>query len=157
MEGLTLLRDARAAGLSLARDGDKLVIRGPRRAEAVAQRLLSRKVELIEALADATEWPARHREALTHWRALQPEHEAGRLAWGELQDRWHKLHGERVAPNLCAGCRRPIGDCETLDLGDGNHVHLDDLNCLLQHGERWRRAATRALVELGLQPPADAP
>jgi hypothetical protein len=40
-----------------------------------------------------------------------------------------------------AGCRRPLGDGETLALGDGNRVHLDDLNCLLQHGERWRCAA----------------
>src|SRR6266478_6719489 len=148
MEGLTLLREARAAGLSLARDGDELVIRGPRRAEPVARLLLSRKAEVIQALADATGWPARHHEALAHWRALHPEEAVG-LAWGELQDRWHKLHGERVSPDLCSGCRRSIGDGKALDLCDGNRVHLDDLNCLLQHGERWRRAATGALVEAG--------
>lgn len=108
---------------------------------------------MIRALADATGWPARHREAFAHWRALHPEHEATRLAWGELQDRWHKLHGEWVPPDLCSGCRRPIGDGETLALGDGNRVHLDDLNCPIRHGERWRRAATRALVAVGLQPP----
>jgi hypothetical protein len=49
-------------------------------------------------------------------------------------------------PDLCSGCRRPIGDRETLALGDGNRVHVDDLNCPILHGERWRRAATRALV-----------
>jgi hypothetical protein len=153
MEGLTLLREARAAGLSLARDGNELVIRGPMRAEPVARLLLLRKVEVIRALADATGWPARHREALTHWRALHPESEAAQLAWGELQDRWHKRHGEWMPPDLCSGCRRPIGDRETLALGDGNRVHPDDLNCLIRHGERWRRAATRALVAVGLQPP----
>jgi hypothetical protein len=156
MEGLTLLREARAAGLSLARDGDELVIRGPRRAEPVARMLLSRKPEVIRALSDATGWPARHHEALDHWRALRPQHEAEWLAWGELEDRWNKLHGERVAPDLCCGCRRPIGDVEALDLADGNRVHFDDLDCLLQHGERWRHAATRALVTLGLRPPAGA-
>jgi hypothetical protein len=157
MEGLTLLREARAAGLSLARDGDELVIRGPRHAEPVARMLLSRKPEVIRALVDATGWPARHREALTHWRVLHPEHEAERLAWGELERRWNKLHGERVAADLCSGCRRQIGDGETLDLGDGNRVHFDNLECLLQHGERWRRAATRALVALGLRPSAGTP
>jgi hypothetical protein len=155
MEGLTLLREARAAGLSLSRDGDELVIRGPRRAEPVARLLLSRKVEVIQALADATGWPARHREALAQWRALHPEHEATHLAWGELQGRWHKLHGERVLPDLCAGCRRPLGNAGLLHLGDGNRVHLDNLNCVIRHGERWRRAATRALVAMGLQPPAE--
>jgi hypothetical protein len=156
MEGLTLLREARAAGLSLARDGEDLVIRGPRRAEPVARLLLSRKAEVIQALADATGWPARHSEALSHWRALHPEHEAVWLAWAELQVRWHKLHGELVPADLCGGCRRPLGDGETLALGDGNRVHLDDLNCLLQHGERWRCAATRGLTALGLRAPAGA-
>lgn len=36
MDGLTLIREARSAGLKLTADGDKLVIRGPRQAEAVA-------------------------------------------------------------------------------------------------------------------------
>src|SRR5262245_42120474 len=105
MEGLTLLREARAAGLSLARDGDELVIRGPKRAEPVALKLIARKPEVIRALSNASGWPARHREALAYWLALHPENEAGRLAWGELQDRWHRLHGERVAADFCCGCR----------------------------------------------------
>jgi hypothetical protein len=60
-----------------------------------------------------------------------------------------------VLPDLCAGCRRPLGNAELLHLGDGNRVHLDNLNCVIRHGERWRRAATRALVAMGLQPPAE--
>jgi hypothetical protein len=156
MEGLTLLREARAAGLSVARDGDELVIRGPRRAEPVARLLLSRKVEVIRALANATGWPARHREAFTHWRALHPESEAARLAWGELQDRWHMQYGERVPHWRCAGCREPIGRLAALDLADGNRVHLDHLDCLLSFGERWRSEAAAGLRALGLDPPVDA-
>jgi hypothetical protein len=155
MEGLTLLREARAAGLSLARDGDELVIRGPKRAEPVARLLLLRKVAVIQALADATGWPARHREALTHWRALHPESEAARLAWGELQNRWHKLHREHVHSGLCAGCRRPLGHAAALHLPDGNHVHIDKLDCLLSFGERWRGEAAAGLRALGLDPPAE--
>jgi hypothetical protein len=155
MDGLILLAEAREAGLAVAAESGKLIIRGPKRAEPVALRLIGHKVDVIRALADATGWPARHREAFAYWRALHPEHEATHLAWGELQGRWHKLHGERVLPDLCAGCRRPLGNVELLHLGDGNRVHLDNLNCVIRHGERWRRAATRALVAIGLQPAAE--
>jgi hypothetical protein len=79
--------------------------------------------------------------------------EAEVLAWGELQNRWHFEHGARVARDLCAGCRLPIGSADVLDLIDGNRVHLrGDRDCLVQHGERWRAAATRTLLALGLRP-----
>jgi hypothetical protein len=111
-----------------------------------------------EAHETAAEWRAQHREALTQWGRLHPDDEAARLAMGAMEVRWHMRHGERVPPNLCAGCRRPIGEAEALDLIDGSRVHIaDQSDCLLRHGERWRRAATRALVELGLQPPESAP
>lgn len=77
---------------------------------------------------------------------------AERLAWAELQNRWHMAHGERVPPDLCAGCRRPIGGAPTLDLIDGCRVHSADSDCLIRHGERWRMTATRALLALGLRP-----
>jgi hypothetical protein len=50
MEGLSLLAEARAAGLTLWVDGDRLIIRGPRSQEALVKRLLSRKAEIIRAL-----------------------------------------------------------------------------------------------------------
>ena len=51
MDCLMLLNDARAAGLVVLVDGDRLVIRGPRSAHAVAQRLLEHKAEVMRALA----------------------------------------------------------------------------------------------------------
>jgi hypothetical protein len=62
--------------------------------------------------------------------------------------RWHLDHGERVPHDLCAGCRRPIAPGqETLNLADGNRVHLaDGYDCLIRHGTRWRAAAPRAAV-----------
>jgi hypothetical protein len=77
--------------------------------------------------------------------------QAERLAWGELENRWHSQHGERVPPDICAGCRRPIGNSRALDVADGTRVH--DIDCLIKFGERWRGAATRALIEMGLTPP----
>jgi hypothetical protein len=61
-------------------------------------------------------------------------------------------HGERVPQDLCAGCRRPIASSKALDLIDGNRVHFAGDDCLVRHGERWRAAATRALIALGLWP-----
>jgi hypothetical protein len=84
--------------------------------------------------------------------------QAERLAWGEVENRWHLPHGDRIPRDLCAGCRRPIGNTEALDMIDGNRVHLTASNgCLIQHGNRWRTSATRALMALGLRPPPPAP
>ena len=51
MDGLTLLREARAAGLEVqAREG-RLVIRGPRRPEPIVRRLLAHKALVLDALS----------------------------------------------------------------------------------------------------------
>jgi hypothetical protein len=40
---------------------------------------------------------------------------------------------------------------------DGNRVHLaDGYDCLIRYGARWRGAATRALIAMGLVPPPGA-
>ena len=51
MDGLTLIAEARAAGLSVAAQGGRLVLRGPRRAGAMARRLLEHKADVMAALA----------------------------------------------------------------------------------------------------------
>jgi hypothetical protein len=166
-------------GAKVEADGNRLIVRTsskPVPGELV-QRLRRAKAEVLAALAPAeripdgaeafypcnpTEaaWWRRHFIIRTIDRRLggaRTHADAAWLAWGELEDRWNKQHGERVVPDLCCGCRRPIGDGQTLDLGDGSRVHLDDLDCLLQHGARWRRAARRVLTAMGLQPPGGAP
>jgi hypothetical protein len=50
MDSLTLLSDARAAGLEVHRDGDRLVVRGPRSAEPLARQLLAQKAELLDLI-----------------------------------------------------------------------------------------------------------
>jgi hypothetical protein len=154
MDGLTLLARAHAAGLVVAMAGGKLVVRGPRQAEPVVRLLAEHKPVVIAALA--ADWRARHREALAYWRAFHSTEEAARLAWGELEDCWHRLHAMRAPQCQCAGCDQPIGSLPVLDLADSNRVHLDDthrLDCLLAFGERWRREATAGLRALGLYPP----
>lgn len=58
MVGLKWLAEARAAGLTVHADGDRLVIRGPGSADAVAQKLLQHKSEVLAELhrAEAVEW-----------------------------------------------------------------------------------------------------
>ena len=80
--------------------------------------------------------------------------EAEQLAWGEMQNRWHLKHDVGTPRDICAGCRKPIGAAMALDLINGSRVHLDDENaCLVLYGDRWRAAATRGLLALGLRPP----
>jgi hypothetical protein len=52
MDGLTLLHRARDAGLRVEAVGDKLVIRGPKRAESVVKLLAEHKAEIMAVLAD---------------------------------------------------------------------------------------------------------
>jgi hypothetical protein len=151
-----LITAVRAAGGIIRRDGDmiELAARAPLPPDLIA-RIREAKSALLMALADGpSDWHARHREALAYWSAFRPPDEAARLAWGELQNRWHWLHGGCLPEWQCAGCGEPIGGVLALELGDGNRAHLDRLDCLLRYGERWRVAATRSLVATGLQAPA---
>lgn len=52
MDGVTLLMEAEAAGLTVLADGDRLRVRGPRCAEHVAKQLLAHKPAVLCALAD---------------------------------------------------------------------------------------------------------
>jgi hypothetical protein len=169
MDGLILLRRAQDAGLAVAAEGDKLVIRGPKRAEPVALLLLEYKPEVMAALLLSEPAPDVEHEPVTAWWRRQylvrrmnwelsgarSESQARGLAWGELQDRWHRLHGTRVPQWQCAGCGKPVGGLPALDLADGNRVHVDALGCLLAFGERWRAEATAGLGSHGLYPPPD--
>ncbi len=54
MGAVSLLQEAAAAGLSVHVEGDRLVVRGPKSASAIAECLLDHKAEVIEALS--AEW-----------------------------------------------------------------------------------------------------
>ena len=169
MNAADVLDAARAAGLSLVVDGADLALKslGPP-APDVLDLLRVHKAEIIAALTAASPAKQEPDDAGIDWRGWYEERaairgfdgrytrvEAERLAWGELENTWHLRHGERVPRDLCAGCRKPIGNAEALDLIDGNRVHHDRANeCLIRHANRWRAAAGRGLAELGLQPPA---
>jgi hypothetical protein len=150
-----LLRRLSEIGAIINPAGDKLVVRAGTRPipGELVRTMRDRKVELLAALAEAAEWRARYREALAHRSMLHPAEEAAGIAWGEMVNRWHKLHGEKVPEWQCAGCGALLGGFDALDLADGNRVHLDTLDCLARYGRRRRGTATRALAAMGLQPP----
>jgi hypothetical protein len=121
-------------------------------------RLRQAKPAILAALgkpvgASPAEWHARHAEALAFWRAFHPAEEAARIAWGQLVNLWHKRYGELVPPEICAGCRQRITNCDALALGDGTRVHFETLDCVIAYGIRWRGIATQALTAMGLRPP----
>ena len=126
----------------------------PQRNSATAQHSTAESSSDRVFPTPSADWRARHREALAYWSAFHPAGEAERLAWGELEDRWHRLHGRRSLEWQCAGCGEPIGGMPTLTLADGNRVHLDKLDCLLTFGERWRSEASAGLRASGLHPPS---
>jgi hypothetical protein len=49
--GCDLLAEARAAGLTVRSEGDRIIVRGPRQAEALMRRVLDRKADVLAALA----------------------------------------------------------------------------------------------------------
>src|SRR5262249_6425799 len=73
MDGMTLLEQARLAGLTVIVQGDKLLIRGPRRAGPLAEQLLAHKGEVIDALAAASLTPA---DLPADWHAVWDERAA---------------------------------------------------------------------------------
>ena len=105
--------------------------------------------------SDPTIWSDLYEERAAHrqFDGGYPRVEAELLAWRQIEWRWHLAHRERVPAEVCAGCGQLIRADEALDLIDGVRVHMKGYCCRMAYEQRWRRAATDALTELGLQPP----
>ena len=105
---------------------------------------------------DPTIWSDLYEERAAHrqFDGGYPRVEAELLAWRDIEWRWHLAHRERVPAEVCAGCGQLIRADEALDLIDGARVHVKGYRCRIAYEQRWRSAATNALIALGLQPPA---
>jgi hypothetical protein len=158
MDAVALLHRAQEAGLRLEPVGDKLLVRGPKRAEAVVKLLADHKAEVLAALSlptvDAHRWDERFTTKAVQWFLGDRSWAAAkRLAWGDLENEWHHQYGKRWPTWQCAGCEKPIGGLAAVDLPDGNRVHFEPIDCLIRFGNRWRGAAREALVAFGLEQP----
>ena len=157
MDALALLHRAQEVGLRIEPMGDKLLVRGPKRAEAIVQLLAAHKAEVLAALAPASRskctdqdaaaaateagrWRDRLATRIVDWfHGDRGWEEARRLAWGDVEIEWHELQGRRWPSWQCAGCNAPLGGSRALNLPDGNRVHFEPIDCLIRFGERWRR------------------
>jgi hypothetical protein len=157
VDGVALLHRARDAGLQVEAAGEMLKITGPKRAEPVVKLLAEHKAEVLAALTphqNAAYWHARLVARTFEWfNGKRDWAAARRIAWGDLQNEWHKLHGRRWPTWQCAACEKPIAGLAAIDLPDDNRVHFEPIDCLIRFGRRWRGEADAALVALGLQPP----
>jgi hypothetical protein len=113
MDGMTLLTQAQAAGLTVEADGNRLVLRGPKSAEELAQRLLRNKAEVMAALdnAPAVDGPESPAASETDFSAADGTLAASRFAnwarppcptcggvlwWEDLEGGRHCLNCERA-------------------------------------------------------------
>ena len=95
---VSLLAEARLAGLEVRAEPDRLVVRGPRHAEPLAKRLLERKGELLALLAAAS--------AQVEWRvaAMRPQvPRRGPIPVLVARDAGGSVGG-------CASCGDPLDD-----------------------------------------------
>jgi hypothetical protein len=158
MDGVALLHIARDAGLRVEAAGELLKITGPKRAEPVAKLLAQHKAEVLSALAAMYGGPSYWRQQFTArtfecCNSSRDWISARRIAWGDLQNEWHSLHGKRWPAWQCAGCEKAIGGFQTINMPDGNRVHAEPVECVISFGRRWRGEADAALVDLGLTLP----
>jgi hypothetical protein len=84
VDGLSLLREAQAAGLSVVADGAQLRVRGPRSAGELARRLLAHKAAVLAALRPAPPPPG----AVTWEQEHELEVEALRAKAAGCPDPW---------------------------------------------------------------------
>lgn len=80
MEGVDLLDKAMKSGLQVKAEGDHIVIRGPRSAEAVAMEILANKVVVMALLAESPQigfvpWVLQEwrRTAIPQWQSVLQE------------------------------------------------------------------------------------
>jgi hypothetical protein len=113
MDGVALLHRAWDAGLRVEAAGEMLKITGPKRAEPVVRLLAKHKAEILAALAPNKNEPSYWRERFTartfEWlNGNRNWDTARRIAWGDLENEWHSIHGRRWPAWQCAGCGEPI-------------------------------------------------
>jgi hypothetical protein len=101
MDGLSLLQEAWAAGLTVQADGNRLIIRGPWSADAVAHRLLTHKpvvLAAIQVLTPTVTMAGPQEPALA---AVSPR--VGPCPWCGRRTWWRSIHGALV----CGWCHLP--------------------------------------------------
>src|SRR5690242_8237593 len=99
MDAVTLLRRAHDAGLRIEPAGDKLLVRGPRRAQSVVKLLATHKAEVLALLTQAGDAPTPITAATSpaaeasFWRDLFEE----RAAHRQYDGGYSRIEAEQLA------------------------------------------------------------
>jgi hypothetical protein len=171
MKALSVLREARAAGIELDVVGEDVRLKADRKPpQKLVEALRQHKAEIIALLGEMAE-PIEGRPALDDgdgWHQRLGSHRnrlaqldyaadvASLLAHGHLLN---DIHSALVAikppdPTVCAGCDQTLAG-PALDTGDGARVHDQaDHKCLVAYGRKWRKRASDQLAPLGIDVPA---
>ena len=83
MDGMSLLREARTAGLTVTAEEDRLTIRGPRRAERLAKLLIQHKTDVLPLLSAGPELPTILRPGPGETEILIPGHPLADFEWDD--------------------------------------------------------------------------
>jgi hypothetical protein len=128
VEILTLLDRAHAAGLSLSAEGDQLVIKGPRSADALARELIDRRLEVLPLLRLRGPRP-------TRWKTQ---------VWSDPAEPPIELFGEIPDPSVGAA----VSALST------RPVRWRCLSPFCRDGSRWWLSAHGIVQCLNCRPPA---
>lgn len=81
MDGMSLLREARTAGLTVTAEGDRLTIRSPRRADRLAKLLIQHKADVLPLLLPGPELQTILRPGPGETIVLIPGHPLADFVW----------------------------------------------------------------------------
>jgi hypothetical protein len=100
-------------------------------------------------------WRQRYRAAIDSLAPGDTLAYARLCAWAVLQRAWHRQHGQRPDPSICAACGETIIGPERVNVGEGAICHLRGdgdtaVACLIKYAADWRGAADVGLQTLGL-------
>jgi hypothetical protein len=144
-------------GATVSRVDDRLILRAGSQPvpAALVKRAYQARNELAVAIsplkAEAQFWQRRFVVLTTEWRAGNRDRDgAKRIAWENLANEWHEKHGRRCPACQCAGCGKLLSGRDSIKLSDGNSVHVEPIDCMIDFGRRWRDEAKTALVSLGV-------
>ena len=136
MVGVTaMLEAAEVAGLKVRFEGDRLIVRGPRKAGPVAQHLLDHKAELVTHLMRFSATARAYEAAIARWLNGHPP--------------------RNLDPDHCAACDRPVDD-RLVILGDGAVIHYSGRHrdaCYRTYQTMRRSEAEDALAQAGVRRP----
>jgi hypothetical protein len=111
MDALALLHRAQEVGLRIEPMGDTLLVRGPKRAEAVVKLLAEHKAEVLAALSPSigSWWRGRFPAKAVQWFVGDRDWDAAkRLAWGDLENEWHHQTESAALHGNAQGATRPL-------------------------------------------------